>query len=87
MIREEKDQNGFTLIELMVAMGVFSIFAAGLYSTYHSQIKAHTTQRVVVEMQQNMRNAMYLIERDLRMVGYDLLGTVVPPPGIETATT
>ncbi len=85
MIREEKDQNGYSLVELMVAMAVFSIFAAGLYSTYHSQIKAHTTQRVVVEMQQNIRNAIYLIERDLRMAGYDLLDTVVPPPGILTA--
>jgi len=86
MIREKKDQKGFSLIELMVAMAVFSLFAAGLYSTYYSQVKAHTTQRVVVEMQQNIRNSMYLIERDLRMAGYNLLnivGTAVP--GIKTA--
>jgi len=63
--------KGFTLIELMVALAATSILAACIYATYITQLKSHTTQKQVVEMQQNLRAAMQLIEREVRMAGYD----------------
>ncbi len=63
--------KGFTLIELMVAMAITSILLAGIYTTYITQLKSHLTQQLIVEMQQNLRGAMLIIERDIRMAGYD----------------
>ena len=63
--------KGFTLIELMVALAVTSILLAGIYTTYITQLKSHLTQQLIVEMQQNLRGAMLIIERDIRMAGYD----------------
>jgi type IV pilus assembly protein PilW len=66
------DSNkGFTLIELMVALAVSSILMAGIYTTYITQLKSHLTQQLLVEMQQNLRGSMQLIEREIRMAGYD----------------
>jgi len=63
--------KGFTLIELMVALAVTSILLAGIYTTYITQLKSHLTQQLIVEMQQNLRGAMLIIKRDIRMAGYD----------------
>ena len=67
--------KGYTLIELMVALAATSILAACIYATYITQLKSHITQRQIVEMQQNLRAAMQLIEREVRMAGYDPLRT------------
>ncbi len=63
--------NGFTLIELMVALAVTSILLAGIYTTYITQLKSHLTQQLLVEMQQSMRGSMQLIQREIRMAGYN----------------
>ena len=63
-------KGGFTLVELLIAMLVSSIVVAAIYSVYQGQTKSHRTQQLVVEMQQNMRAAMFLLEREIRMAGY-----------------
>ena len=63
--------KGFTLIELMVALAITSILLAGIYTIYITQLKSHQTQQLIVEMQQNLRAAMLIIERDIRMAGYN----------------
>ena len=71
MIRIKNDQKGFSLVELMVVLAISSIVMGGMYAVYNSQLKANVTQQAVVEMQQSLRTAMYLMARDLRMAGYD----------------
>ena len=68
-----RNEKGFTLIELMVALAATSILAVCIWSTYITQLKSHITQKQVVEMQQNLRAAIQLIEREVRMAGYDPL--------------
>jgi len=63
--------KGFTLIELMVALAITSILLAGIYTTYITQLKSHLTQQLLVEMQQSMRGSMQLMEREIRMAGYN----------------
>ena len=65
-----KNRKGFTLIELAVAMAIASFVMAAIYSVYRAQTQSHRVQQQVVEMQQNMRAAMYLLEREIRMAGY-----------------
>jgi type IV pilus assembly protein PilW len=64
--------KGFTLIELCVAMALASIVMAALYGMYHTQVRAHSNQNLIVEMQQNARAAMYTMERSIRMAGFNL---------------
>lgn len=83
MIAVPNDNKGFTLIELLIAMAVSSIVMAMIISAFGSQQKAHVTQQQVVDMQQNIRAAMYLMESEIRMAGYD--PTENAGAGIQTA--
>ncbi len=64
-------QHGFTLVELLVAMAMAVIVMAALYSTFKSQQDTYVNQEVVAEMQQNLRAALYMMARDIRIAGYD----------------
>jgi len=65
------NDKGITLIELMVAMAVAGIVLMAIYSAYHTQSTIYATQSVELNMQQNVRGALYLLEREIRMAGYD----------------
>jgi type IV pilus assembly protein PilW len=65
------NNKGFTLIELLVAMAISVIVMAGVYSVYYSQQKSYVAQEQVSAMQQNLRAGMFLLEREIRMAGYD----------------
>lgn len=78
-------RGGFTLIELLVSMGIALIVMSAVYSTYYSQQKQFITQDIVAEMQQNVRSALYNLERDVRMAGYDPTGNA--SAGFVTAGT
>jgi len=70
MIAQSTHRNGFTLIELMVTLAVASIVLAGIYAGYQAQLRNHTTQQAVVDIQQNLRGAMYFLQRSIRMAGF-----------------
>jgi type IV pilus assembly protein PilW len=69
--RYASSNEGITLIELMVAMAVSGIVLMAIYSAYHTQSKIYRTQSVELAMQQNLRGAVYLLESEIRMAGYD----------------
>jgi len=64
------NQNGITLIELLVAFMICAIVVGGTYRVFVAQTRAYTVQDQVVEVQQNIRSAMEILLRDLRMAGY-----------------
>ena len=72
------NRKGFTLIELLIAMIVASIVMAAMYSVYRSQTQTYRTQQLVVQMQQNMRAALYLLESEIRMAGYSATDPSAP---------
>lgn len=65
-----KHDQGFFLIELLVAMTISGVVVGAVYSVYHTQQKSYVSQQEIVEMQQNIRAAMLLMERAIRMAGY-----------------
>ena len=75
-IRHRADQTGFTLVELMIVVALSGIVMAAVYSIYIAQQKTYIAQDQVVEMQQNIRAALDLMEREIRMAGYDTAGSV-----------
>ena len=66
-----KKDNGFTLVELLIAMVIGSIVMAAGYASFITQQKSYRTTESVSEIQQNLRFAMLAIEKDLRMAGFN----------------
>ena len=90
-----EQKKGVTLIELLVGLAIFGIVVGAIYRLFIVQTKAYTVQDQAVEVQQNVRSAMEILLRDLRMTGYDddspaSTITVTPPilpPIQDTAIT
>ncbi len=76
------NEKGVTLIELMVALVICGIIVAAIYRLFVAQARSYTVQDQVAESQQNVRNAMELLLRDIRMAGFDDDMTPIPiqPP-------
>lgn len=68
--RPLKDDQGLTLVELLVALAMSAILSVALVATFASYSRTQTAQNNVISMQQNLRAALYLMGRDLRMAGY-----------------
>ncbi|MCP4670561.1 MAG: prepilin-type N-terminal cleavage/methylation domain-containing protein [Desulfobacula sp.] len=62
---------GFTLIELLMAMTITSIVSAGIFTAYQGQQNTQLAQKQTVEMQQNLRAALYIMTSEIRMAGFD----------------
>ncbi|MBN1625939.1 MAG: prepilin-type N-terminal cleavage/methylation domain-containing protein, partial [Deltaproteobacteria bacterium] len=71
----QNPDKGFTLIEILVALAISGIVMAGIYSAYYSQQRSYEVQEQQVAIQQNLRAAMYFMEREIRMAGCDPLET------------
>ncbi|MBM4348626.1 MAG: prepilin-type N-terminal cleavage/methylation domain-containing protein [Deltaproteobacteria bacterium] len=71
IIRMAKRENGITIIELLVALVIFSMVVAGIYRVFVSQSRAYTVQDRVVETQQSIRSSMEILLTDLRITGFD----------------
>ena len=72
--REEFHAQGFTIIELMLAIAIAGIVMASFYSVYISQQSSYLRQEKVASMHQNIRSAMYYMGREIRMAGLDPTG-------------
>lgn len=75
------DRAGFSLVELVVSMGVSSLVMAGGFAAMTSAQRANHTVKQVTGMNNNLRVGMDLIVRDLIQAGQGLpSGMVVTVP-------
>jgi len=80
----ELHEKGFTLVELLIVMVIAAIVMTSIYSLYSAQQRSYVVQEGVAAMHQNLRAAMYYMEREIRMAGCD--PTETAGAGIITAT-
>jgi type IV pilus assembly protein PilW len=66
-----KDQHGFTLVEIMIAISISAVITSAFYQFFHSQQRSYLLQEQVAEMQQNLRTGLYMMMRDIRNAGKD----------------
>lgn len=59
-------KKGFTLIELMIALTIFTIFSAYLYQTFFSQIKQSLSFSNNIDIQYNANKALNMITDEIR---------------------
>ncbi len=68
------NKQGFTLVEVLIAMVIAGVVMSAIYYTYYSQQKSYIAQEEIAAMQQNLRVAMLYMEREIRMAGCDPTG-------------
>jgi len=74
MRRSLNTEHGFSLIELITAIGISGIVLAAVTATFISQSRSYDAQEQINGMQQAARAAMDMITREVRMAGYNTNG-------------
>ncbi len=62
---------GFSMIELMVAISIVGIILVALSATFQRSGRLYTTQNVSAALQEEVRAAVEIMAREIRMAGYD----------------
>ena len=62
--------RGFTLIELMISLGIFAVVSMAAFSVLSASQRIATMNDQTVQIQRNVRLAMDLIARDFRMAAF-----------------
>jgi len=76
MSRSLNTEHGFSLIELITAIGISGIVLAAVTATFISQSRSYNAQEQINGMQQAARAAMDIITREVRMAGYNTNATL-----------
>lgn len=76
--------DGFTIIEVLVAMAITGIVMGAIYNVFISSKRSYHTQDRVADAQQRVRTGIVYMARDIRMAGFD--PTSGASAGVEVAT-
>jgi len=68
---------GFTLVELMVSIAIGLVVMAAVATTFTSQTRAYSAQEQINQMEQNLRGALDIMTREIKMAGYKPNGGTV----------
>ncbi|MDD5428426.1 MAG: prepilin-type N-terminal cleavage/methylation domain-containing protein [Candidatus Omnitrophica bacterium] len=80
--KREKPPAGFTFIELIIAVTIFSIIAVSIYSTFHAGIKVWLKTSPMIEANQALRVFFNTVSLDLKnAVAYYGKEEVLSKPG------
>lgn len=85
-------RDGFSLIEVIIAMAIFSILVGGIYGAFNSQLGHLMREYRVAESDIEHQIARNVIERDIEMAGFGLAENFddtdgFDPPGQAAAIT
>lgn len=73
------DDQGFTLIEILIASTIFVIVLVGLYVVYETNQATYVRGEGRADLQQNVRVALDQMTRELLMAGYDPTKVLAKP--------
>jgi type II secretory pathway component PulJ len=76
-----RDEIGFTLVEMAVALVLSSIILIGVMGTFILQSRAYTATRMSTELQSNARTAFDTIAGMLTNAGFGITKSDTAPPG------
>lgn len=62
--------DGFTLVEILIALAIAGLLMAGVYAAFRTQQDSYLAQEQVAEMQQTIRACLDMMARDIRMAGF-----------------
>ena len=70
-----KDNSGFSILELAIAIAIMSIVLGAIYSVFNATNRSTTNNEVIAEVMQNLRISIDFMEQDIRMAGLDRFDT------------
>ncbi len=65
-----RNQQGLTLVEMMVAMTIGLVLLGGIITVLSSSQSTYRVNEAMARLQENARYAFQLLSRDIRMAGY-----------------
>lgn len=68
-----QEESGFTLVEILIAMALVTIFMGGLLTMFVGFTKSYTTENVKADVQQVVRGGVEHMVPYIRMAGYEPL--------------
>jgi prepilin-type N-terminal cleavage/methylation domain-containing protein len=71
-----KNQNAFTFIEAVIVMAIFSVLMGAASLTLLSSQSVWTTLDTQIQLQENLRNTMDRVSKELRQTGSDGAGVM-----------
>ncbi|MBW2412369.1 MAG: prepilin-type N-terminal cleavage/methylation domain-containing protein [Deltaproteobacteria bacterium] len=66
-----KESSGFTLLELLVGLGIAAIFIMAIVSIFATLTRSYTTQSTSAYVQQAARASLDYMTQNIRMAGFD----------------
>ena len=72
-----KKEAGFTLVELLVTLGITLVVIASVSGTFIMQQKTYDAQQQITEMIQNARAGMDVMSSEMMMTGYGVATTAL----------
>lgn len=75
IVSQKNNHRGFTLVEMVMVLAISTIVLAAMYSVFTIANKNFTTQNAAANVQQNLRSAIGLMARDIRVAGLDPSGS------------
>ena len=70
--RRAISSDGFSLLELLIALAVFSFIVGGIFSNLTQSQTRYQFEQEVVEVQQTARNAADIMEREIKLAGFPI---------------
>ena len=64
--------HGFSLLELLIALAVFSFIVGGIFSNLSQSQTRYQFEQEVAEVQQTARNAADIMEREIKLAGFPI---------------
>ena len=71
-------QQGFSLVEIMVAMTLGLVLLGGTITLYASSKNSYRLQENIAGMQENARFAIHALRREVEMAGFPLARNIMP---------
>jgi prepilin-type N-terminal cleavage/methylation domain-containing protein len=75
IVSQKNSHRGFTLVEMVMVLAISTIVLAAMYSVFIIANKNFSTQNAAANVQQNLRSAIGLMARDIRLAGLDPAGS------------
>lgn len=62
--------RGFSLLEILIVLAIFSFIVGGIFTTLDQSQVRYQFEQEVAEVQQSARNAIDIMEREIRLAGF-----------------
>jgi prepilin-type N-terminal cleavage/methylation domain-containing protein len=70
-MKRSRNNRGFTLIELMIALLIAAIILAAVYDVFMSDFKAFISHNLILNAHEKEKMALEFMSREIQLIGYD----------------